>query len=165
MNQHLLEKLQIAAGVVHFDMAAGPAQGDWVSLKTYGRCAVVLVKTPGAAGEDPVLNLEQATDVAGTDAKALTFDRIDIKEGDLSAIGTFTKLPHGISSYTGAGSAQSEAIWAIDVKAEDLDIDNGFDCLRASLADVGVTSQLATVLYLLHEPRYAGDPLPSAIVD
>ena len=53
----------------------------------------------------------------------------------------------------------------IDVLAEDLDIDNGFDCLRASLADVGVVAQLGAMPYLLHEPRYASDPLPSAIVD
>lgn len=165
MNQHLLEKLQIAAGFVPVDLAGAAAAGDWVSLKNYGRCAIVLIKAAGGAGEDPVLSLEQATDVAGTDAKALTFDRIDVKQGTLTGIGEFTKLANADADYTDAASAEAQAIWVIDVLAEDLDIDNGFDCLRASLADVGVVAQLGAMLYLLHEPRYAGDPLPSAIVD
>ncbi len=165
MNQHLLEKLQVASGFVPVDLAGGANDGGWVSLKNYGRCAIVLFKAAGTAGENPVLTLEQATDVTGTGAKALDFERIDVKQGMLSALGAFTKLANSGNSYTEATSAEAEAIWVVDVLAEDLDIDNGFDCLRASVADVGIAAQLGALLYLLHEPRYASDPLPSAIVD
>ena len=165
MNQHLLEKLQVASGFVPVDLASGANDGAWVSLKNYGRCAIVLFKAAGTAGENPVLTLEQATDVTGTGAKALDFERIDVKQGTLSAIGAFTKLSNSGNSYTEPASAEAEAIWVVDVLAEDLDIDNGFDCLRASVADVGIAAQLGALLYLLHEPKYASDPLPSAIVD
>jgi hypothetical protein len=53
----------------------------------------------------------------------------------------------------------------IDVAAEDLDIANGFDCLKAAVADVGGNAQLGTLLYLLHDPRFATAPLPSAIAN
>lgn len=165
MNQHLLEKIQVASGFVPVDLAGGVAAGDWVSLKNYRRCAIVLFKAAGAAGEDPVLSLEQATDVTGADAKALTFDRVDVKQGTLNAIGEFTTLANADADHTDAASGEAQAIWVVDVLAEDLDIENGFDCLRASVADVGVTAQLGALLYLLHEPRYASVPLPSAIVD
>ena len=165
MNQHLLEKLQIASGFVPVDLAGGANDGAWVSLKNYGRCAIVLFKAAGVAGEDPVLSLEQATDVTGTGAKALDFARIDVKQGTLSSIGEFAKVANAGADYTDDAAAEAQAIWAIDVLAEDLDIDDGFDCLRASVADVGVGAQLGALLYLLHEPRYASDPLPSAIVD
>ena len=58
-----------------------------------------------------------------------------------------------------------EGIIVIDVAAEDLDIDGGFDCLRATIADVGTTAQIGGMLYFLHEPRNASATLPTAIED
>jgi hypothetical protein len=84
----------------------------------------------------------------------------------LSALGTFTQNTQAAANtYVDAVSAESEAIMVIDIKAEDLDIANGFDCLRCTIADVGTTSQIGGVLYLLHEPRYGSGTLPSAIAD
>jgi len=44
-------------------------------------------------------------------------------------------------------------------------VDNGFDCVNVSVDDVGDTSQIGHILYILTEPRYASEPMPSAIVD
>ncbi|RWQ16099.1 hypothetical protein [Mesorhizobium sp.] len=165
MNQHILEKLQIAAGFVPVSMATAPTE-DWVSLKNFGRMAIVFFKAAGTAGDDPTLTLEQATAVAGTGAKALNFTRIDVKQGaDLFAIGEFTTIAQAANTYTEATSAEAQAIWVLDVKAEDLDVDGGFDCIRASISDIGTNAQLGCLLYLGHEPRYAKAPLPSMIAD
>lgn len=168
MNQHLLEKLQIAQGFLPVDMQTGANAGDWVSLKNYGRCAVVLFKAVGTAGDDPTITLSQATDVAGTDVKELNFTRVDKKQAatNLLAVGTFTTVTQDAgNTFTHADLAEQAAIIVIDIKAEDLDIENGFDCIRASVADIGSNAQLGAMLYILHEPRYGSVPLPSAIAD
>lgn len=164
MNQHILEKLQIVSGFVPLDLQTART-GDYVNLAKYGRCAIVFFAAAGTAGDDPVISLRQATDVADAGGKALNFDRIDVKQGaDLTAIGTFTQIANTDSDYTEATAAEAQKIWVIDIKAEDLDIDNGYCCLRAAIADTGSNAQLGTILYLLHEPRYQSAPLPSAIV-
>lgn len=165
MNKHFLEKNQVVAGFLPLALTTARA-GDYVSLKNYGRCAIIFYKGVGTAGDDPTITLTQAKDVSGTDVKALTFDRIDIKQGaDLAAIGQFTTVANADSDYTDATSAEVAALWVIDVKAEDLDIANGFDCIKCAISDVGTNAQLGAALYILHEARYADTPLPSAIVD
>lgn len=165
MNQHFLEKNQVVSGFVPVSMTSA-LTGDYVSLKNYGRCAVVFFAAAGTAGDDPTITLTQAQDVSGTGVKALDFTRIDVKQGTLTSVGTFTTVTQAAANtYTDAASAEVQKIWVIDVMAEDLDIANGFDCLKAAISDVGTNAQLGCMLYLLHEPRYASGTLPSAIVD
>lgn len=166
MNQHFLEKNQIAAGFVPLALTTART-GDYVSLKNYGRCAIVFYKAAGTAGDDPTITLTQAQNVSGTGVKELNFTRIDVKQDtDLTAVGAFATVTQAAANtYTDATSAEDQAIWVIDVKAEDLDIANGFDCIKAAISDVGTNAQLGAMLYILHEPRYASGTLPSAIVD
>lgn len=166
MNQHFLEKNQVVAGFVPLALTTART-GDYVSLKNYGRCAVVFFAAAGTAGDDPTITLTQAKDVSGTSAKALNFTRIDVKQGsDLTTIGQFTTISQAAgNTYTEATSAEAQKIWVLDVLAEDLDVDNGFDCIRAAISDVGTNAQLGCMLYFLHEPRYASATLPSAIAD
>lgn len=167
MNQHFLEKCQIVAGGVPIALNTAGITGDVVSMKNYGRCAIVFFAAAGTAGDDPTLTVEQCKSVAASSAKALNFTRVDTKQGAaLTAIGQFTKVTQSAgNTYTDGDAAEEQKIWVVDVKAEDLDADNGYDCIRASIGDVGTNAQLGCLLYLLHEPRYAAEPLPSAIVD
>lgn len=169
MNKHILEKLQIVSGVVPINLATGANDGDFVSLKGYGRCAVVFFAAAGVAAQDPTLVLEQAQDVAntGSNAKALDFTRVDTKQGAaLTAVGTFTKVTQVANDeYTSDTAGETQQIWVVDIEAEMLDVDNGYDCIRARVADTGSTAKLGCMLYLLHDPRFNTDPLPSAIVD
>ena len=164
MNKHILEKLQIVPAVIPVDLQTGANTGDYVDLSNYGRCAIVFLAAAGTAGDDPVISLRQATDVADAGGKALNFDRIDVKNGTLTSVGTFTSIANTDSDYTDDASAEVQNLWVIDIKAEDLDIDNGYCCLRVNVADVGTHAKLGALLYLLHEPRYAANPVPSAIV-
>lgn len=166
MNKHILEKLQIVAGIIPISMEAGANNGDWVSLKNYNRCAIVVFKGAGTAGDDPVITVKQASDVSGTGAKALNFTRIDAKVGVQTGIGQFTTVTQAAGgTYTDAVSAEAQGLFVIDVQADDLDVDNGFDCVQVSVPDVGTNAQVGSALYLLHDPRYSASPMPSAIVD
>jgi hypothetical protein len=167
MNKHILEKLQIVAGIIPVDTQTGANNGDWVSLKNYGRCAIVVYKAAGIAGDDPVITVKQASDVSGTGAKALTFTRVDAKVGAQTGVGTFTTVTQAAgNTYTDLVSAEAQGLFVIDVQADDLDVDNGFDCVQVSVPDTGAGgAQLGSALYLLHEPRYAATPMLSAIID
>ncbi len=176
VNLHFLEKNQVVSAFVPVAMNAGAPSVDWVSLKDYGRCAIVFFKAIGTAGDDPTITLLQAKTVAGGSSKGLTITRIDKKQAatNLLATGTFTTSTStsaasndtfATNTWTNSDLAEQPAVIVIDVKAEDLDIDNDFDCLSFTIADVGTNAQLGCALFFLHEPKYAAVPLPSAIVD
>ena len=128
----------------------------YVSLKNYSRATLLLHKAAGGAAEAPTITLDQATAVAGTGTKALaSITRIYKKESaaDLETVATWTLVTQAAAATFLAG-VQLEGIYSIDVRAEDLDVDNGFDCFRATIADVGITAQLGAFLCILWGSRY-----------
>jgi hypothetical protein len=167
LNNLLVEAAQIVAAIIPVDSQSGANNGDWVSMKNFDRCTVVILKAAGVAGDDPVITMKQATDVAGTSAKALNFTRVDSKVGVQTGIGAFTTNTQAAgNTYTDLVSAESQGLFVLEFKSEDLDVNNGFDCLQLSIPDTGAAgAQLISALYILRGPRYAGAGLPSAIVD
>lgn len=167
-NLAILEQIQIASGFLPFDIGTART-GDAVSLKNYRRLLVVFFKGAGTAGDDPTITLLQGTDVAFATNKALNFTTVYKKQGaDLEAVGQWTKVTQAAgNTYTDATSAEVSAIWAVEIKAEDLDIANNYDCVRASVGDVGANAQLGCVLYLLADPvqMMAPESMRSAIID
>jgi hypothetical protein len=157
----------VVMAIVPVDSQAGANNGDWVSLKNYDRVTVLVIKAAGVAGDDPVITMKQATDVAGTGAKALNFTRIDSKVGVQTGIGQFTVNAQAAgNTYTDLVSAEAQGLFAHRVHQDDLDVNNGFDCVQVSVPDTGAAgAQLLTAIYILSEPRFTTSPLPSAIVD
>lgn len=178
VNLHFCEKNQIAQGFLPVAMNTGANAGDWVSMKGYGRMAIVIFKAVGTAGDDPTIAVKQATDVSGTGAKAVGFTDVRKKQAatNLLAVDQFTKSTSASpatndtfnttnGTWTNTDLAEQAAIIVIDIKAEDLDVNGGFDCVQVSIADIGTNAQLGCVLYFGHEPRYPKDALDSMIVD
>jgi len=163
-NALFAEQANIITGVP-LDMAGAPGlTTGWMSLKHYSRATIALLKAAGSGSEDPVITLEQATAVAGTGAKALTFTRLDRKNHAtaLSGIGTYTAVTQAAAgTATVEGSDQS--LHLIDVRGDDLDVDNGFDCIRATVADVGTTAVYGVLFTILWGARYR--PLISPLAD
>ena len=151
------------------DKGVGAEPGEFVTetLQVPDIDALRRRQAAGTAGDDPTITLVQAQDVAATGEKPLNFTRIDTKQGaDLTAVGTFTTvIQAAANTYTDATSAEVQAIWVIDIKSEDLDVDNGFDCIKASVSDVGTNAQLGCLLYIGHDPRLVAAPLASAIAN
>lgn len=160
----IADEMQIAAGFVPVNMATATNEGDWISLRNYRHVAILVFKAAGASGEPPTITTQQAKDTGGGDAKDLNFTTIHVKNGaDLGAIGQFTKVTAVASNDYALAAGNTQALVLIEFNAEDLDADNGFDCIRATIADVGDTSQIGCMLYLLSSPRYT--PPPSAIAE
>lgn len=166
MNQHILEKVDIVSAIIPINSGTARA-GDVVSMKNWGRCSIVYFKDGGVNGEDVTLTVEQCVSVAASSAKALDFTRIDTKQGAaLTSVGTWTQVTQAAGeTYTNTDLGGQQAILVIDIKAEDLDVDNGFDCIRVSASDAGTATSLACALYILHEPRYMKAGGVSAIAD
>lgn len=168
-NVNILEMVQIQPAFEPLSLTTART-GDVVSMKNYRRCLVLFVKGIGTAGQDPTITLAQGTDVAFGTNKVLNFTTI-YEKADLTTladVGQWTKITQAAANtYTDATAAEKALLWAIDIKAEDLDVANDYDCIRASIGDVGTASQLGTVLYLLYDPVQMNKPesMPSAIVD
>lgn len=169
-NTNFLEQAQVVWGFGPVNMATAANTGDVVSLKNYRRCLILFVKGIGTAGDDPTLTVLQGTDVAFGTNKALTFTTVYHKMDltSLNQIGQWTKVTQAAANtYTDATSAEQAAIWAVEFKAEDLDLANNYDCIRASVADIGTNSQLGALMYVLSDPVFSMAPadMASAIVD
>lgn len=164
-NSLFREQHQIVLAAVPSDTAAAALNGDWVSLKNFNHVTILFAHGIGSGSEDPVLTIQQASKVDGTGAKALNFTKYGKKSHatDITTVGQFTETSQAAgNTLTGEGNAQE--LFAVEFDAADLDVDGGFDCIRATVADVGVTAQLAAIVYILSEPRYSGNP-PSAMAD
>lgn len=166
-NCLFVEENQVVAAIIPVDSQTGANNGDYVSLKGYDSCAIIIYKAAGVAGDDPVLTLKQASDVAGTGVKALTFTRVDSKVGAQTGVGTFTtNTQAAAATYTDLVSAEAQGLFVIEVKSSDLDVANGFDCIQISVPDTGAAgAQLLCALYVLRNPRYGSGTLKSAIID
>lgn len=170
MNTNILgaEAMNIVPAIIPVNLATGANAGDWVSMKNYHRCTVLIFAAVGSASSDLTATMEQAQDVAGTGAKALNFTRIDVKEAvSLLATGGWTTVEQAAgNTYVSLTNGESQMVYAIDFLGEDLDTDNAFDCLRLSIAQVGA-AKVGCALYLMREPRNgsAASDLASAIVN
>ena len=165
MSLHLLDKVDIVSGIVPINIGSARSS-DVISMKNHGRCAIVLHKAAGSASEDPTITVLQASSVAPSNAKAVNFTDVYTKQGTLSSVGTWTKTTQAAgNTYTNATASENEAVWVIDIPADALDVDNGFDCLQVTIADAGSVNQLASLTFILHEPRYAKSGGVSAIAN
>jgi hypothetical protein len=172
-NVQLMEIAKLVSAIPPVDLSTAANNGDWVSLKFYDRCVIFVFAAVGTSGDNPVITLKQATDVTNSlsDAKALNFTTIysnvatALTSGD--AFTAVTQAAANTYQSATAGDAAKQRIYAIEVKASDLDIDNGFDCLQVSIPDSGTNAQLGGAFYLLYGSRYAGSgtALPSAITN
>lgn len=156
MSSKFLEGAQIVSAIVPVDLSLAANDGDWVNLESYGRCLVVVHKGIGTAGQDPVITLRQASDNAGTGAKALNFTTVWSKVGAQTGIAAFTKTTQSAANtYTDAVSAEAQGLFVIEVRAEEMDAANGFTHLQVQIPDVGAAAQIGDALYILLDPRYA----------
>lgn len=167
MSASLINRINIVPAIIPIDLATGANNGDWVGFAEYNRCLVVLLTDVGTAGEDPIFNLQQASDNAGTGAKDLLFTNIYEKEGAtaLNAIATFTLVTQtAATSYTSATGGENEQLICVDVHANDLDVEGGFTHLRLDVADTGGTAgKLGAALYVMYDPRHLQESNLTAI--
>jgi len=105
--------------------------------------------------------LKQATDVTNSlsDEKALSYDKIYINVG----LSTTTLTETTVTSDTYTVGSDPNNLYVIEIDAAELDVNNGFDCVRFNLASGAGTTLLAAT-YILSGARYSGNDV-NAIID
>ena len=136
--------------------------GDYVCLKDYGKVGVLYAKAAGTNTDIPTLTVYQATSTAGAGAKVATVvDTVWIKQlaTTLTGTPTFTKTAQTLAStVVGNATSDTEVLMEyFEINAEDLDVDNAFDCVRVDVANAASAgTSYACLLYLMLDPKYPG---------
>ncbi len=133
---------------------------DYVSLKNFNRCTIVLAVDNATTVTGGAITLKQATAVAGTDEKALAFAKM-YANVDCAAADTLTETAVTSNTFTTDTTDNKNLLYVIEVNADDLDVANGFDCIRVD--SLLMANAAGAVLYFLHDARY-GDPKAIAAI-
>jgi hypothetical protein len=160
-NAGLHEMAKIVTGLA--PIAPSSSTPDYVSLKGYHRACVVILQDNGTAPTGSAITLKQATAVAGTGEKALSFSKVYVNTDTAAAGGdALTETTVTNDTFTTDNTADKNAIYVIEVDEQDLDIDSDFDCIRVGTANA--TNSVLSVLYVLYPAKYAANPNPIAAI-
>lgn len=162
LNAALAEQFKFVMGCPPAALATTAGDGDFVSMKNYRRLTIVILVDNATTVTGGVITLLQSTVVAGSDAKALAMTRMWANT-DTGASDTLTKTAVTSDTFTTSTTNDKNLMYVIEVLAEDLDVANGFDCVRIDSASMA--SAVGSVLYILDGSRYGGATLPTAITD
>jgi hypothetical protein len=163
----------IPSSTIADSQGASGLAGDYISLKNAKGIVYMFAKAAGTANDDPVLTFRQAQDVAGTAVKDLavvTTHHQKQAATDLTGTGTWTKVTQaaGATITLNSTSAEQVGLYAIEIEADLLDVDNGFDCIICNVADTGAAgAQYGGVWGIVYGLGIQAAPanLPSAITD
>lgn len=140
------------------DYSGAAMTAEYVSLKYYNHLTIVIQTGAWAAGTAAVTLLE-ATNVSAGSAQALNLETMWT---DDAATGTLVET--AVTSDT-FNLDTANSLYIIEIDADELDVDDGYDCVTLAVASPGVNSDFYGVLYILSQPRYAQATPPSAIID
>lgn len=135
---------------------------DYVSLKGYERATIVIAVDNATTVTGGAITLKQATSVAGTSEKALAFASY-FANIDTGASDTLTETTATSNTFTTDTTDNKNLLYVIEVNAADLDVANGFDCLRVD--SLLMANAVGFVQYILHGARQASPLAISAITD
>lgn len=141
--------------------AGGAITGHYVSLRDAEVCYVIVhLDQANAAPVD--ITIEQASDVAGTGSKPLTYAVPIWANEDSAASDALNRKTDAVSFNTSAAVKHKLVIFQID--PAHLDVNNDFDCITVKTAASDPTN-LTAAQYILADLRYGGATSPSDIVD
>lgn len=145
LNAMLSEQVKPVLGLI--GTVPSSSTPDYVSLKNYERCLVLILVKNATTVTGSAITLKQATSVAAGGEKPLAFTTAK-RNIDLAADDSLSDFAVASNTFTTDATDSKNLMYLIDVKAEDLDVANGFDCIRAGTANA--TAATVTVLYLLY---------------
>jgi len=158
----LVDVAKVVQGCPPAALATAAGDGDYVSLKNYDRLTILLSVKNATTVTGGVITLKQATAVAGTSEKALAFAKVWANT-DTGAGDTLTETAVTSDTFTTDTTNSKNLLYVIEVKADDLDRANGFDCVRIDSASMA--NAVGAALYVLHGTRYKSPAAVAAITD
>ena len=162
LNAALAEQAKIVVGCAPAALATTAGDGDYVSMKNYRRLTILIPVLNATTVTGGAVTLLQAQDVAATGAKALAMTRMWANT-DAAASDALTKTAVVSDTFTTSTTNSKILLYVVEVLAEDLDVANGFDCVRVDVASMA--NAVGAAIYILDGARYGGTTPPAAITD
>ena len=160
-NAPLIEQAKPVVGLSNTTPTASTP--DYVSLKNFEKLTIIILALNATTVTGSAITVKQATDVSAGNEKALAFSKM-YANTDVGADDALVETAVTNNTFTTATTNSKSLMYVIEINANDLDVDGGFDCVRAGTGNA--TAATLTVLYLLWPPKYGkGKALPSAIID
>ena len=160
MIRRIVEEMAPIVGLA--PVLPSSAVPDAVALKNYGRVSVFIIAKNATTVTGAVITAKQAKDVAGTDEKALAFDKVWLNN-DVAASGARTETAVVSNTFTLDNTNSKDILAVMEINTESLDVNNGFNTFSIDVADA--VAQTVSVLYILHDARYADTLTDNPIVD
>lgn len=162
LNASLAEQMKFVVGCPPAALTTTAGDGDYVSMKNYRRLTIVLLVDNGATVTGGAITLIQATEVAGSTTKALAMTRMWANI-DVGATDTLVATAVVSNTFTTSTADNKNLMYVIEVLSEDLDVANGYDCVRVD--STLMANAVGSVLYILDGARYGAATPPAAITD
>lgn len=155
-NARLDERVYTVVAAAGLLLTSTLGDTTYVSMKGYQRCQIIISIADGTTVTGSTITLKQATAVAGTGEKALAFTRM-LANTDYAASKTMVETAVTSNTFTTQTTNSKDSLYIIDVDASDLDMANGFDCIRVDgTGHAATASRGCVVLYNLYGARYSG---------
>jgi hypothetical protein len=149
LNALLSEQVKFVTGLD--SVVPSTSTPDYVSLKNFERiCIIILVKNATTV-TGSAITVKQATAVAGTSEKAVSFAKA-YRNIDTAAADVLAEFAVTSDTFTTNSTNSKNLMYVIEVQASDLDVAGGFDCIRAGTGDA--TAATVTVLYALYGAKF-----------
>ncbi len=158
----LTDNKKIVTGLAPVLMATTGGDADYVSLKGYESLSIILSIKNATTVTGTAITLKQATTVAGGSEKALAFTKMWANI-DAGASDTLAETAVTSNTFTTDTTNSKDLLYVMEVDASDLDVANGFDCVR--LDGLLMNAAVGSVTYILNGPRYASPLAVAAITD
>lgn len=157
----LRHRVNIVTAIAPKDITGAAQTGQWISLKYYRHCTIVITQAAWAGGT-PAVTLTQAQDVQGTNPKALGFTSRYQQAINTGATGY---VETAVTNNTFNLPATPNQNHLIEIDAATLDVDNGYDCLQLNIASPAANADLLQAVYILSGARYADNKMPNALAN
>jgi len=159
LNAELREIAKLVTGLA--PITPSTSTPDYVSLKNYRKCTIVILADNATTVTGSAITVKQATSVGAGSEKPFAFTTA-YRNIDTAAADALASFAVTSNTFTTDTTNAKNLMYVIEVDASALDVEGGFDCVRAGTADAVAT--VLSVLYILWPAGYGG-AMPSAIVD
>ncbi len=156
LNARLDEQVTTVVAAAGLLLTSTLGDTTYVSMKGYRKCQIVIVIADGTTVTGSTITLKQATAIAGTGEKALAFTRM-LANVDYALSKTMVETAVTSNTFTTQTTNSKDSVYIIEVDSEQLDMANGFDCIRVDGTGHAATgSRGAVVIYNMFGARYSG---------
>lgn len=139
------------------------ASPKYISLKNVDFLEIVIRVTNATTVTGSAITINQATAVAGTGAKALSF--VDYYQNiDTDASSVNTRQVAASNTFTTNNTNSKNLLYRIPIRPSMLDVNNGYDCIQVGLGNA--TAATVSVWYNVVQ-KYTGNAVknPNLLAD